>query len=59
MKISPFYFTEMWLLIERYEITYNKRYNLLIRAVKIHICTVDTVRLTAYNKKRSKEVSYV
>ena len=49
----------MWLLIERYEIPYNKRYNLLIRAVKIHICTVDTVRLTDYNKKRSKEVSYV
>ncbi len=39
LKILPLYFTEMCFLTERREISHNRRFNLYVAAVKIHICT--------------------
>ncbi len=40
----------MWFLAERCEISCNRRFNLYVVAVKIHICTLDIVRLTDYTE---------
>ena len=49
LKIFLLYFTEMWLLIKRCEISLYRIYNFLLQGVKIHICTVEMLSFTYYN----------